>query len=125
MKKMTTTIYRIQDAEGRGPWKPGFSHRWVQYREDLHNLVPWFLEFDESMILALVIHSRGCAFGSGCRTKEQLRRWFTEREYSTLLEFGYRSVKMGANLILAESEIQLVFMRSSSLERDVEPFNLY
>lgn len=119
------TIYRIQDADGRGPWKPGFSHRWVQYREDCDNLVPWFVEFDRCEILVSVRRLRNCFFGVGCRSREQLRRWFTKQEYSTLLEFGYRSVKMEVDTILAESDIQIVFMRVSPLKRDVEPFDLY
>ncbi len=118
-------IYRIQDAEGRGPWKPGFSSKWVLDREDLDNLRPWFVEFDASRILSFIGRFKRCYFGSACANKEQLRRWFTEREYSTLLEFGYRSVKMDVDLILDESEIQLVFMRKIALGRDVETINLY
>ena len=37
---MTNLVYRIQDNEGRGPWKPGFSSQWVIEREDLENLLP-------------------------------------------------------------------------------------
>ena len=42
---MSNEIYRVQDAQGRGPWKPGFSHRWVEDRPDHYNLPPWFVEF--------------------------------------------------------------------------------
>lgn len=27
-------IYRVQDADGRGPFKPGFSRKWVIDRDD-------------------------------------------------------------------------------------------
>lgn len=41
---MSTTIYRVQDAEGRGPWRPGFSKYWVCDRDDHDVLIPWMKE---------------------------------------------------------------------------------
>jgi len=99
MKK--ETVYRIQDKDGRGPFKPGFSHRWVQSRDDHENLVPWFVEFGP-------IHKTICTFevaGTGCESIKQLRRWFTKKEYKRLRGYGYMAVKMDVDRILASSEI--------------------
>jgi len=115
------TIYRVQDRHGRGPWKPGFSHRWVEDRTDHNNLLSWVMEFgrvDQNLLT-------GESSGSGCRTIDQLRRWFTESEYETLKKYGYRAVKMTVNRVLAESDIQLFFGRAKRLKKDVVPFCLY
>ncbi len=116
------TVYRIQDKDGRGPWKPGFSHRWVEDREDHDNLVPWPMEFGP-------VHKKIFTWesaGSGCQTIEQLRRWFTKSEYETLLSHGYRAVKMEVSRILAASDIQCVFTRSNKpLNCDFEVVSLY
>lgn len=63
--------------------------------------------------------------GCGCRTLEQLRRWFSPSEYAKLVGYGYRAVKMQAGRILAESEIQCVFERAKPLREDIEPVELY
>lgn len=118
---MTDVVFRVQDAEGRGPWRPGFSHVWVEDRPDHDNLVPWFVEFGDVRQRAIY----GMAMGSGCRSLEQLRRWFTPTEYAKLLTLGYQAVQMKTGLILAESDIQCVFQRAKPLNEDVEPINLY
>lgn len=119
---MSETIVRVQDHEGRGPFRPGFTLKWSEDRPDLDNLIPWPLEF------GLEIRNRalyGMKMGCGCRTVDQLRRWFTESEYRTLLGFGYHAVEMEVGTVLAESHLQLIFSRSKPLNVDVVPFELY
>ena len=120
-RECEVTIYRIQDKDGRGPWKPGFSKKWVEVREDHDNLPSWFFEFGPVHKTAFTWES----VGSGCLTIDQLRRWFTESEYKTLLRHGYNAVKMGASRILASSNIQCVFTRNKPLNVDCDVFNLY
>ena len=115
------TVYRVQDKDGRGPWKPGFSHRWVEDRDDHDVLIPWYQEFGRVERLAIA----GMHLGCGCRTIEQLRRWFTLKEYKKLVEFGYRAVSMGCGRALGESDIQVVFERSRPLREAVTPISLY
>lgn len=117
-----TSIFRIQDKDGRGPWKPGFSHKWVEDRADLENLIPWPLQFGMGVLKKAIA---GMSLGCGCRSTEQLRKWFTPSEYQTLLKYGYHAVKMDAVLILAESDIQCVFKRVKLLNENVEVVNLY
>jgi len=122
-RPLPLVIFRVQDKDGRGPWKPGFSHRWVEDRpdEEFNTLVPWPVEFGDIRKKAIVGMSLGC----GCRTLDQLRRWFTSSEYSTLRKFGYCAVKMEVGRILAESKIQCVFERVKPLRDDVDPVVLY
>jgi hypothetical protein len=116
-----TEIFRIQDKDGRGPWKPGFSHNWVEDRADAKNLLPWFDEFGR--VDGLVLYGEWC--GSGCETIEQIKRWFTPKEYKTLLKYKYNLVKMRVDRILGRSDIQVFFGRSKALNEDFEIVEIY
>ena len=63
--------------------------------------------------------------GSGCRTLEQLQKWFTKNEFRKLKSFGYNCVEMEVDRILAESENQLVFCRINPLRTDIKIRELY
>lgn len=115
------TVYRVQDRAGRGPWKPGFSAQWVEYRPDHDLLIPWYRQFGWVNERAIV----GMHVGCGYRTVEQLRRWFTPSEYAKLQGFGYRVVQLEVGRILGESDIQLVFERARPLREAATPVDLY
>src|SRR5689334_8417241 len=119
----SSVVYRVQDADGRGPWRPGFSKRWVEDRpeEVFAMLKPWPLEFGPVHRRALF----GMHLGCGCTSLDQLRRWFTPTEYTRLLTSGYRSVRMRVGRILAVSDVQCVFERAKPLAVDVEAVELY
>ena len=114
-------VYRVQDREGRGPFKPGFSHRWVQDRPDLENLQPWYVEFGrvDSQVLT------GSTCGSACRTLEQLRRWFLKNEYATLQAFGYFAVEISVDRVIAESRVQCFVSRALPFNVDLNQVRLY
>lgn len=118
---MTNTVYRIQDKDGRGPWRPGFSKHWIESRPDHEHLVPWLQEFGPVHFRAIV----GMHLGCGCTSVDQLRRWFSPAEYQRLIEFGYQAVRMEAGRILAQSDIQCVFERAKPLHKNVSQFDLY
>jgi len=118
---MTTSIYRVQDPTGRGPWRPGFSHLWIEDRPDLDNLPPWHIEFGSILCQADTSMHLGC----GCRTLDQLRRWFTPCEFRRLRRYGFQAVLLDVDRILAESEIQLVFQRVLPLHKGFRPVKLY
>jgi hypothetical protein len=118
---VTDFVFRVQDKDGRGPWKPGFSHKWVEDRPDHDNLPPWFVEFGR--VDRLVLYGETC--GCGCRTLDQLRRWFTKSEWRKLKKYGYRAVKIEIGRMLAQSDIQCVFARIKPLREDVEAVELW
>lgn len=104
---MTITVYRWQDAEGRGPYRPGFSHVWKDVGHDLRN--PSFMEeFGLS-----VVNKRGPDEHLGCafRSADQMRQWFSEQERELIRFYGYEFVEMHADRVLAESPRQLVIAR--------------
>jgi len=116
-------IYRIQDSDGRGPFKPGFSHQWINFRKDHRNLRTWAEEFGFEFVRDQIIV--GETFGCGCKNLDQLKRWFDKSEYEKLKKFGYKAVKMKIDRIIAESEIQCVFGRTYPLNMDVKTIQLY
>lgn len=122
---MPTTIYRVQDKHGRGPWKPGFSQKWVEDRPDHDNLKPYCLEFPDFAMAILRAGLDRMIVACGCRTVDQLKRWFTKGEYNTLFQYGYRAVKAPVDEIIVESDIQCVFARKKRLHKNIKPIRLY
>ena len=119
---MPLFVFRVQDKDGRGPWKPGFSAKWVVPRRDHDNLPPMYEEFKQ--IEAQMIPGKA-VYGSACPTIKKLRRWFTKKEYAKLKQYGYHAMMMRVDNILAMSEVQLVFARSLPLNVGCRPVKLY
>jgi hypothetical protein len=117
----STVVFRVQDRDGRGPWKPGFSQCWVEDRDDHDNLLPWYSEMGPVHKLGIV----GMHQGTSCESLEQLRRWFTKSEYRTLRRYGYQAVQMDVGRILGKSETQLVFERAKPNNVGCRPVVLY
>ena len=113
------TIYRIQDKDGRGPWKPGFSDNWVRECPD-NKLLPWMLTIGPVHLKAMPDEICGC----GCVNKNQLRRWILKSEYEVLLRYGYKAVKLKGR-ILGKDENQCVFARREPLKEKCKEFKLY
>ena len=96
-------VFRVHDSQCRGPFKPGFSSQWVIPRPDHDNLLPYFVEFKH------IDFYNGRNMAIGCRTIVQLRRWFTAREYRSLIQLGYHAVIVDDVNVVAESSTQSVF----------------
>jgi hypothetical protein len=119
---MSNRVVRIQDHDGRGPFKPGFSHVWCDTEGD-PQLPPWFQEFPgllQKVRKAAETHHVGC----GCRSVEQIERWFTPTERVRLSILGYKLVSMEVDRVLAESKNQVVFLREKPLKDDIEVLEL-
>lgn len=106
---MRVQVVRVQDAEGRGPWRAGFSQRWIdddapvgRLTETVMDLVP---------VERLRALPPDLAYGCGCRTVAGLVAWFTPKERATLARFGFHIVAMQVDVVLAESPWQIVFGR--------------
>lgn len=110
-------LYRIQDKDGRGPFKPGFSHIWIRFRKDSENLKP--------LIAPEIARIDGEHHAIGCKSIEMLRRWFTKKEYRTLRRHGYQAVIIRDAKVLKEDETQSLFARTTPLNLNVVHFKLY
>jgi len=115
------TIFRIQDKEGRGPWRPGFSHNWVIPRPVHDLLIPPYLEHP-NFIEEIYKHR---FTGVGCKSLDQLRVWISKKEYKKLLKYGYQAGLFRDCNIFLDSEIQSIFSREQHLSKGFVPVRLY
>lgn len=102
-------IYRIQDATGRGPWRPGFSRSWVSGDSDRPLPPPVQDEFANFFELVSEAHGNGEHLGCGVRGAGGLIKWFLPDEVNRLKQSGFRLVRCHAVKVLAESENQVLF----------------
>jgi len=115
-----TSVYRVQDKHGRGPFKPGFTNKWLEHDK---GLAPFFTEFP---LLNLNAESTPDEFvGCACLELEQLKRWFTQSEFKTLEAKGFKAVKMDVDRVLCSSKNQCVFARKRQLRKGVVEVSLY
>ena len=116
-------VYRIQDPEGRGPFRPGFSHKWVETRPDHDLLKPYFDILDRKSLVDTI--RGGYHVGCACLTVEQLRRWFTAGEYITLRGYGFQAVVMMADELLHTDDVQSVIARLKPFNEGAQAIPLY
>lgn len=104
-----TTLYRIQDAEGRGPWRPGFSHQWIDPDKDDSLCPPMMVEFPNWRARFTMFEARGFLhFGCCVRGIVGLHRWFTPDELERLRGFGFRLVDASTMHIVCEGKTQII-----------------
>ena len=117
-------VYRIQDADGRGPWKPGVSQLWTEDKtaEEYERLKPIFEEFPD-----LRERLRGCRFhiGVACESLNALRLWITRSEWKALKRLGYRCYRIRQDKIIARSDVQCVFESEKPLASHRKIVQLY
>lgn len=113
-------IYRVQDIEGRGPFKPNFSHLWLdeQLSEQRLWLKSWGQEFGYDLLTKEGRTDEW--FGSAVTNLEQLTCWFSSTERRRLKHLGYKIARIDDARILAESTMQVVFARLKPLHVDVQ-----
>lgn len=111
-----TVIYRVQDAEGRGPYRPLFSQHWVDADHDERN-PPLEKEFPWLTLAHFRLRARNDAYGFGFRTLEKLARWFSQSECIRLEAVGFNVVAMRVQELIAEGEVQVLFWRCMPLRQ--------
>lgn len=107
-KRRRLTIYRMQDRDGRGPFRSGSTKQWRD--PDRKAWLPsWMEEFGPLIFIP------GRIYGTGTLDLHGLRRWFTPTEQARLESFGFQAVMMEVNRIVAQSTNQVVFERRLAL----------
>ena len=99
-------LYRVQAADGRGPWRPGLSKHWIDDNSDSPLQADVISAFGTGWLWAI---PEGWHAGCGCRTLSKLMKWFTPIEQSRLYGMGYLPVKIWPDKIIAENDDQVVF----------------
>lgn len=100
------TVYRVQDAEGRGPFRPGLSAQW----SDHHGPVrppPYFDLWPDWRRLV----PGGWWYGSAVEAVPQLDPWFTGPERDRLAALGFRLVALDRAFIAARDPAQVLIAR--------------
>lgn len=113
-RSQVARVFRIQDREGRGPFRPGFSQMWLD--EDIGNrasLPTWMEEFGLEEATAAM--SAGFTVFSAVRTVDKIRDWFSDSERQRLYGFGFYLVEVPNSVVLRESQHQLLCCRQLPL----------
>lgn len=114
-----THLFRIQDRDGRGPWRPGFSVQWIDPEKDDTLCPPMQVEFQNWQSSIRKAQSRGLShFGCCVSGVRGLHQWFTPAELNRLRGFGFRLVSAsaltpickGRNQIIGASRLPLSFL---------------
>jgi len=116
---MKVSVYRIQDKEGRGPFKPGYTEKWLDADRTYFPKAPireqlWIKKIaDPDLHLAFV-----------CETVEQLKNWVSATEYARIKEDGYSAVKITVDKIWT-LDGQAIAGRKRQYRKQAIPFTLY
>ena len=126
MEGVLPDIFRVQDKDGRGPYKPGMSIKWADkdmghYRGKLTNLPPFMDEFPGIVEeITDMYDKQGGAFGCGFTSLEQLDRWFSKAEQQRMKTLEYHMVKIKPKKIIRSSKNQTVFWHDRPLAEIAE-----
>lgn len=100
-------ILRVQDHNGRGPWRPGFSGQWVDaWRTDY--LPPIYSELPGFVALVNKANRSGLHIGCAARGKDGLLAWFSPMELLRLDGLGFGVVDASHCEVLAETPHQII-----------------
>lgn len=100
-------LVRVQDRSGRGPYIPGFSHRWADTSGPAS--APWWEELGITIPQAIVMIPADMHVGCAFQSMDLLTRWFTKREREKLHHLGFYVVKVSPDVVVAETPTQVVF----------------
>lgn len=105
-----TRVYRVQAADGRGPWRPGWSATWIDGDAPADRLAETVMDLVPIAVLRRLPSTM--VWGSACRTVDALMAWFTPVERARLRALGYHPVRLNVEIVVAESRWQMLVGRS-------------
>lgn len=109
-------IIRVQDKDGRGPWRPGFSKKWI----DKSSIAPLPPCVPKEMMNAIDLQTPGF-YGYGCLSIDQLRQWILPSEATRLAKLGFGVVEMDEGQLLYSDAWQVIFRRNIPLSVQARP----
>jgi len=104
---MTDTIYRVQDATGRGPYRPGLSGAWVDADHDRRN--PAITQ--EFTLRIIQSFPRDASAGCGFFSVAALATWFSVAEQKRLDALGFRVAAIEGATVYAVGDLQILAWR--------------
>lgn len=115
------TVFRYQDNEGRGPFKPGMTERWIVERESkpvglVHQIGLHELRRHIASFSRMFPHNE-FRYGFGCRSIDRLYRWFTPEERRNIAALGYHLVAILAEHVIVANNDEVMFARTRPLHQ--------
>lgn len=99
-------LIRLQDKDGRGPWRPGFSKLWMD--EEGPDLgLPIHEDFKDFYTLTQNAHRQEKHIGTAVR-ENKVNLWFTGNEMKKLFSMGFKFVDCSDCEILVENDRQAI-----------------
>lgn len=112
---MREKILRVQDRNGRGPWRPGFSDRWTDaWRITLP--APIYDEVPNFRNIVNEASKAGLHIGCASRGFKGLALWFSQIELLRLYEYGFQVFDASECDVLAETETQVLLSSKKPLK---------
>lgn len=99
-------LYRVQDADGRGPFKPGFTASWADPQGK--PFLPAAQEISGFARIVAKAHREGLHIGTAVVGFSGLDRWFTGSEMARLSSLGYRIVSANSCKVIARDQNQVL-----------------
>jgi hypothetical protein len=93
-------VYRIQAADGRGPFRPGLTKYWIDV---LHAPRPMPIQ-DAFGFFWIEELRAGWMYGCGCLSLDELVKWFSPNECAALKDMGYFPAVIEADEIVRNRE---------------------
>ena len=116
-----TAVFRVQHkADGRGPFRPGFTATWS---DDAGHILrstrpSWIDEFGSDAVQHGGRPSEH--FGSAVAKHADLANWFSSGERGRLADLGYVCVRVPDARVIAASPNQVLFARAKPLTVGVQ-----
>lgn len=96
-------LVRMQDDEGRGPWRPGFSRVWMTDKTPKIG-APIFMD---RRLLSVVGKAHADGLHIGCAVRlDKISLWFTPQDVERLSSLGFFLVDASRCKVLLETDQQ-------------------
>lgn len=100
-------ILRVQDETGRGPWRPGLSHTWID--PDREGGPPaMYEEIEDFHELVKKYHRLGYHIGCAVRGVHGIKQWFTRTELIKLRMMGFDIYNANEARVIEETPNQIL-----------------
>lgn len=107
-------ILRVQNKQGRGPWMPGLSSKWVDsFRTTQHPTI--YHERPDYLDHVANAHKEGMHVGCAVRGRDGLLSWFSPMEIFRLYDLGFYIADASACDVLIETGTQMVIASQKPL----------
>ncbi len=114
------TVYRVQDGDGRGPYKPGLTKYWADCDALSDHITETIMDLAGGLDKLQALPA-GWHYGCACDSPMALAKWFTPTEAHRLYEMGYTPVSLAADKILFRSDKQMLIACKKPLARIAHP----